>query len=275
MREAKRPVTVSIVSHGHWDSIRPLLRQLSVWCGSSIDRVILTVNVPERMHVDADLAFPVEMVRNARPRGFGANHNSAFSRVSTPWFLVMNPDLRIEEDVIAPLLARAETQAALLAPRVLEPGRSEPEPFRNIVTPAELIRRRQQGFQPPDIPSWIAGMFMLVRTEAYGAVRGFDERFFMYCEDVDLCVRLQLAGWKLQVATDLVVHHEAQRDSHSSVRAMRWHFSSFLKLWTSQAFWRYRKLQKRFGGIRAGGLVLLTAGSRGEDRDGTGGRPRG
>lgn len=254
MLDSARPVTVSIVSHGHWDHIQPLLRQLNAWCADSVARVILTLNVPERVRIDEDLSFPVDVVHNARPRGFGANHNTAFARTTTPWFLVMNPDLRIDADVIGPLLARADDDAGLMAPRVLEPGRTEPEPYRTLVTPVELIRRRQQGYKPPEIPSWIAGMFMLVRTQAYRQVRGFDERFFMYCEDVDLSVRLQLAGWRLLVATDLLVHHEAQRDSHSSLRAMRWHYTSFVKLWTSVAFWKYLGLRKR---IRARRPVVL------------------
>jgi GT2 family glycosyltransferase len=239
-----RPVTVSIVSHSHWAHVEPLLRQLSKFCAASIERVILTLNLPESVRLDDDLAFPVEVVGNPLPRGFGTNHNAAFSRTLTPWFLVMNPDLRIDADIVGTLLSCADEEVGLLAPRVLEPGRGGPEPYRDIVTPWELVRRRRQDHVPPDLPSWIAGMFMLVRSAAYGEVRGFDERFFMYCEDVDLCVRLQLAGWKLQVATDLVVHHQAQRDSHSSLRAMTWHLTSFLKLWTSEGFWRYVRLRR-------------------------------
>lgn len=244
MPTPQRPVTVSIVSHGHWGHIQPLLHQLSTWCAPWIDRVFLTVNVPENLHIAEDLAFPVDVVHNPHPRGFGANHNAAFARVSTPWFLVLNPDLCIAEDVIGSLLARADAQAGLIAPRVQEPGRSRPEPYRALVTPLELIRRRQRGHTPPEIPSWIAGMFMLLRTAAYREVRGFDERFFMYCEDVDLCLRLQNAGWKLQVATDTVVQHEAQRDSHSSLRALLWHLGGFVKLWTSGAFWNYLRTQR-------------------------------
>lgn len=260
MGNSTRPVTVSIVSHGHWAHIQPLLRQLSSKCAPWIDRVILTVNVPESLRIEEDLAFPVDLVRNQRPRGFGANHNTAFARAGTPWFLVMNPDLSVEEDVIGGLLARADAEAGLIAPRVQEPGRPQPEPYRALVTPIELIRRRQQDHIPPQVPSWIAGMFMLLRTSAFRETRGFDERFFMYCEDVDLCLRLQLAGWKLQVAIDTIVHHEAQRDSHSSPRALVWHLTSFVKLWMSAAFWKYLSMQRRWRGRAGSPSVLLSHG---------------
>jgi N-acetylglucosaminyl-diphospho-decaprenol L-rhamnosyltransferase len=260
MREFSRPVTVSIVSHGHWDEVQPLLHQLSTWCASSVDRVILTVNVPERVLVQTDLGFPVEVIRNSRPRGFGPNHNTAFNRHTTPWFLVLNPDIRIDHDILSSLLSRAERDAGVLAPRVLEPDCSEPEPYRMLVTPAELLRRRRRGHTPPAYPSWMAGMFLLLRSKAYAELRGFDERFFMYCEDVDLCVRLQLSGWKMQVATDSIVLHEAQRDSHSSIRPLLWHIASFFKLWTSEAFWRYLRLQKEWQELPTAPSVLLSEG---------------
>jgi N-acetylglucosaminyl-diphospho-decaprenol L-rhamnosyltransferase len=260
MRDSRRPVTVSIVSHRHWQTVQPLLQQLSFWCASSIDRVILTVNVPERVNLDYDFGFPVEVIHNARPRGFGANHNTAFGRHTAPWFLVMNPDVRIDHDVLSSLLSRAERTAGVLAPRVQEPCRVGPEPYRMLVTPAELVRRRRMDHTPPAFPSWMAGMFLLVRSDAYRELRGFDERFFMYCEDVDLCVRLQLAGWKLQVATDSVVLHDAQRDSHSSIRPLIWHIASFFKLWTSEAFWNYLRLQKEWSELPTAPTVLLSEG---------------
>jgi GT2 family glycosyltransferase len=67
----------------------------------------------------------------------------------------------------------------------------------------------------------------------------------MYCEDVDICGRLQLAGWDLQVAEEVVVMHEAQRASNVSLRPLLWHLTSFAKLWTSPAFWQYRRLLTR------------------------------
>jgi GT2 family glycosyltransferase len=90
------------------------------------------------------------------------------------------------------------------------------------------------------VPHWIPGLFMLFRSEAYREIGGFDERFFMYGEDFDICARTQLAGWKLQVAEDLLARHDAQRASRSSHRHLYWHVTSLLKVWSSAAFWRFR-----------------------------------
>lgn len=235
-------VTVSVVSHGQWALLRPLLEQLARWCGGPVAEVVVTVNVPESGVSTESFGIPVSRIDNLQPKGFGANHNAAFRHCRTPWFLVLNPDIRIDRDVLTPMLAAADAAAALVAPRIREPGRDRPEPFRDLLTPLELWRRRRAGHRPPSEPAWIAGMFMLVRRDAYAQVGGFDERFFMYCEDVDLCARLRLAGWTLQVTPDVEVLHEAQRASNSSMRALGWHLGSLARLWLSPAFWRYRRL---------------------------------
>jgi len=241
-----RPITVSIVSHGQLELIRPLLAQLDRWCAASIARVLLTINIPEADALaGARWGFPLERIDNASPQGFGANHNRAFSRCDTPWFLVLNPDIRLDADVLAPLLAQAQARSGLLTPRILEPGKTAPEPHRAIITPLEIVTRNRVAYAPPSAPAWIPGLFMLFRSEAYAQIGGFDERFFMYGEDFDICARTQLAGWSLQVGEDLLARHDAQRASHASGKHLYWHITSLLKVWMSATFWRYRHHSKQ------------------------------
>ena len=239
------PVTVSIVSHGQWPLVKPLLEQLDRWCGGAVAKVVLTVNTPESIALNESWCFELERIVNTQPKGFGANHNAAFAHCRTPWFLILNPDIRLEGDVLSELLLRASADAGLVSPRIHEPGSAAAEPYRELLTPLELIRRRKAGHRPPAAPAWVAGMFMLVRREAFAQVRGFDERYFMYCEDFDLCARLRLAGWTLQAEPSVSVLHLAQRASQAALRPLLWHLASFVKVWTSAAFWRYRELLKR------------------------------
>ena len=238
-----RLVTVSIVSHGQLALILPLLEQLDRFSSGMVDKVVLTINIPEANVLgDATFGFPIERIENAAPKGFGANHNQAYQRCRTPWFLVLNPDIRFDRDVLAPLIAQAAPDSGLLTPRILEPGKAEPEQHRAIITPLEILTRRRPGYVRPTVPAWIPGLFMLFRTETYAAIGGFDERFFMYGEDFDICARTRLAGWRLQVAEDLTALHDARRASHRSTRHLYWHVTSLLKLWVSPTFWRYRAL---------------------------------
>jgi GT2 family glycosyltransferase len=236
-------VTVSIVSHGQLELVRPLLEQLDRFSRALTAKVVLTQNIAEPdLLAGTQWSFEIERIENAVPLGFGANHNQAFDRCSTPWFLVLNPDIRFDNDVLAPLIAQAAPDSGLLAPRILEPGKPVPEQHRAIITPLEIVSRKRPGYPVPAVPAWIPGLFMLFRSGAYRTIGGFDERFFMYGEDFDICARLRLAGWKLQIAEELTARHDAQRASHRSRRHLYWHVTSLLKVWSSASFWRYWRL---------------------------------
>lgn len=253
-----RSCTVSVVSHGQGALVERLLADLAALSPQSVAECLVTRNLPnDPIALPEGLEFPVRFLDNREPRGFAANHNAAFARCSSPWFAVLNPDLRLSEDPFRPLLAAATTGTALLCPRVLEPDGRDADAARLLPTPARLLRRvlarigfapaagergRLDGAEPSTDPEWYAGMFMLLRSEALRAVGGFDQRYFMYCEDVDLCARLRLAGWQLQRVGAASVMHDARRDSRRSLRHLRWHVASMVRLWASPAFSRYRAL---------------------------------
>lgn len=253
-----RSCTVSVVSHGQGSLVERLLEDLAALSPPSVAQCLVTRNLPnDPIALPEGLGFPVSFLDNRGPRGFAANHNAAFARCSSPWFAVLNPDLRLSEDPFRPLLAASAAGTALLCPRVLEPDGGEADAARLLPTPARLLRRvlarigfapapgepgGLEGVQPSPAPEWYAGMFMLLRSEAFRAVGGFDERYFMYCEDVDLCARLRLAGWQLQQVGAASVVHDARRGSRRSPRHLRWHVASMLRLWASPAFSRYRAL---------------------------------
>lgn len=242
--QPRRPITVSIVSHGQQALVAPLLRQLEQHCANCIDKVVLTINLPEPDLVAGKPSqLAIQTIRNAKPQGFGANHNAAFAECDTEWFLVLNPDIRTDSNVLAALLAVAKADSGLLTPRILEPGKSIPEAHRALLTPCEILLRNRAGYTAPTTPLWVPGMFMLFRSSAFRKIQGFDPRFFMYGEDFDVCARLRLAGWQIQVAEDMLVRHEAQRASRRRGRHLLWHCTSLMKVWSSSAFWRYRRLQ--------------------------------
>jgi len=231
-------VTVSIVSHGHGQYVRQLLTDLER-AAARIDKVIVTRNVPEAdVLSDLPLSYPVQILENAQPRGFGANHNQAFRHCVSPWFLVLNPDVRIENDAIAALIDQAPAASGVLAPRIMEPGKSVPEPRRKHLTPFEIMGRWVWPAYDAPRAKWVAGMFMLFRSNAFAAVEGFDEKFFMYVEDADICARLRLAGWSVTVNDSVRILHDAQRASDHHWRHLGWHWASMLRWWFSAPFWR-------------------------------------
>lgn len=227
--------------------------------GPLLARVVVTRNLPEPWqpacaHPTASLV----VIDNDRPKGFGANHNCAFAHCETEWFVVANPDLRLPADPLPVLLAAGTAGVGLVAPEVLESDGSIADSARPLPTPAALIRRYlPAGTVRPgnEAPQWYAGMFLAIRREAFESIGGFDERYHLYCEDVDLCARLRLQGWRLRQATQAQVMHEAQRASRRSLRHLGWHLRSLLRLWTSDAWRRYRALLATEQAERRRGMI--------------------
>src|ERR1700712_4897354 len=145
LKNARKPITVSIVSHGQLPLILPLLDQLSRFSASCIDKIVLTINIPEPdLLAELTWDFAIERIDNVTPKGFGANHNAAFEHCTAAWFLVLNPDIRFDSDVLAPLTAQARPESGLLTPRILEPGKGVPEQLRATIPPLEILMRKRK-----------------------------------------------------------------------------------------------------------------------------------
>jgi hypothetical protein len=235
-------VCLSVVSHGQSAIVRDLLDDLARLRPPSLKRVIVTCNVPEAVTLPEAPPFAVEVVTNAVPVGFSANHNAAFRRCNEPYFAACNPDIRINEDPFPALLGALQAGWALSAPAVVN-GRGElQDSARRLLTPLDILMRRfarRRGDY--EQPAWFAGMFLVFRSEVYRELGGFDEKFFMYCEDADICARAVLESDGIAYCPEAAVVHEARRDSLRALRPLKWHVVSLLKFWFSRTYWAYLK----------------------------------
>lgn len=227
---------VSIVSHGQGGLVLRLLDDLES-CGLSDFEVVLTINIPEDETFIGSRPYPVRVIRNPRPEGFGSNHNAAFKSSAAELFAVVNPDVRIANQDWAPFLGRFDSVSGMGAcsPKVTNPLGQVEDHARPFPTIPKLISRKlglngDAGSYPEDRPfepDWVAGMFIVFRSAAFESVDGFDaKRFFMYFEDVDICRRLRRAGWSVFVDPRVSVVHDAQRASRRNLRHLIWHVSS-------------------------------------------------
>ena len=231
-------VTLSVVSHGQIGLVNQLLQDLAADVAPGL-RVILTRNIAEAEPiVPPGWRHHLVVIDNRSPRGFGANHNAAFRRSATEVFCVVNPDIRLRGDPLPPLLAALEQPGlALVGPRVCGPDGRVEDSARKFPTLGRLLFKALAGAAGPDYPldrgvievDWVAGMFMAIRREAFAAVDGFDERFFLYYEDVDLCRRLRSKGYAVAFNPATVVVHDARRASRRDPRLMRIHAASALR----------------------------------------------
>jgi GT2 family glycosyltransferase len=238
----ERLLSLSIVSHQHGALMHDLLRDIAR-CGEGVE-VLLTINMPEPLPFEPDaFGFPVKVIANRTPRGFGANHNAAFRQSSGGYFCVLNPDIRFDLDPF-PELCRAldDEKFGVAAPIVLSPAGEIEDSARKYPTLLSVARKaltRPQALDyaigdRPFSPDWVAGMFMLFRREVFERAGGFDERYFLYYEDVDLCRRLNRLGYRIQLVPAARVVHDARRRSHGNVRHLLWHIASLLRYLSSR-----------------------------------------
>lgn len=199
-------------------------------------------------------ASAVDDLRRRHPRatilasadnpGFGAGVNRAARDTAAAYLLIVNPDAVIDGPIVQRLLTTMHTAAdvAVVGPLVRDAdgsiqasarrfpgwstllgGRStwltrvmpgNPWSARNLLTGPDV--------RQPISVDWVSGACMLVRCAAFEAVGGFDEGFFLYWEDADLCRRLRDAGWRTVYDPGATVHHVAGSSSrHAPVASQR------------------------------------------------------
>lgn len=240
-------VVVSVVSHGHGPTVQPLLYALAagVQAGTSaVQRVVLTLNLPESAPVPPPQGWPfvLQTIHNARPAGFGANHNRALARAVEPFVCVLNPDVVLADgDPFAALVQAAGLLGTGCAyPAQVDAQGQLQDSERELPTPKALWRRRALGQREVRV-DWVNAACLVLPQPVWQQIGGFDESYFMYCEDVDLCLRVRLAGLAL-VRAPVQIEHGGQRASHRRWTHLRWHVRSLLRLWRSPVYRQARQM---------------------------------
>ena len=239
-------ISISVVSHAQIHLIEHLLHDINQYCRALLIELILTLNLNETLPFALDsFLFPIKVIRNPIPMGFAANHNQAFTYSGGQFFCVMNPDVRLNNNPFQVLLACLQDSAVgVAAPLVLSTSGEIEDSARRFPTPLKIFCKafgRCKGSDyvvknNPIFPDWVGGMFMLFPREVFKKLGGFDQRYFLYYEDVDLCARLRLKGYEVAVCPDAKVIHFARRSSHHSFKYLKWHLISMMRFFCSALF---------------------------------------
>lgn len=239
-------MVVSVVSHGHGPQVHALLLDLARWSVGTVRRVVLTQNLPEPppQAPEGGWPFVLECRTNGVPAGFGTNHNRALAHATEPLVCLLNPDVDLagaDPFAALALAALAPAVGAVYPEQVDALGRCQ-DSERELPTPLALWRRRVCGATEQRV-EWVNAACLVIPTPVWQRLGGFDEGYFLYCEDVDLCLRLRLAQLALVRGPARIVH-VGQRDSHRRWRHLVWHVRSLWRLWRSPVFAQARRLRQ-------------------------------
>jgi len=159
------------------------------------------------------------VIENPRNTGFGAACNLGATEASGSVLLFLNPDA-----VVEPGAVKALRRALVAAPRVgaaggalVNPDGTPQAAADDFISAATLVKRaaqtalgdasRKRALAPAGEVDWVYGAFLVVRRDAWEEVGGFDDRYHMYYEDMDLCWRLRERGWQVRFAPDARAMH--------------------------------------------------------------------
>lgn len=223
-----------------------LLQDIQRYCLASTARVIITLNIDEPLAFsESDFRFMLRVIRNPSLK--------VSAPIIIPRFRSPQPGITLRDESGYSLASRSFS-SPIVVPSKRFGGSScsagsewratIEDSARRLPTPLRIIRRALFGSNSLDYeidkheftPDWVGEMCMFFPRAVFQAINGFDERYFLYYEDVDLCCRLRLAGYRIVVNSAAVVIHNAQRQSHRSLSYLRRHIASMLRFFSSRVF---------------------------------------
>lgn len=190
--------------------------------------------------------------------GFGAGHNKVINRINmtSNFHLILNPDVYFEKAVISNLILelKKDESLAMIAPKVLFPNGEHQYSCRRYPLFLELVARRFTFLKPIFKPTifkgqykdkdltnsffadYVAGCFHLYKTSDFVALKGFDERYFLYMEDVDICKKIDALGKKKLYYPKEEIKHVLKQGSSKDLKLFFRHTSSAIKYFLKWGF---------------------------------------
>jgi GT2 family glycosyltransferase len=242
-------VLIGIVSYRSGKMLRQCLESIRALPDRTETAVCLVDNYPESGDGRAaQAAFPdIRLIESAENDGYGAGMNRAFASGESEYFLILNPDTEIEPGAIDTLVSvlRSAPALGIAAPRLSYPGgRPQPSAHRFYTWPLALLEATDLNLRFPGnsllrdhtydgaIPleptevDWVNGACLMIRSSLFEQLGGFDQRYFMYFEEVDLCRRVRQSGRGVAFVPDAgVVHSRAHSTTATDLRQVEFHKS--------------------------------------------------
>jgi GT2 family glycosyltransferase len=249
-------VTAIVVNFNAGDELRAALASIArelagrVWEGFVVDNASHDGSAA----IAHEFAPTVTLIANDANVGFGRAVNQALARARAPLVLIMNPDSRLEPGALTALddELQRRPRCAVVGPRILNPdgsvqgsARGDPDMFTGVFGRSAALRRLLPWLpvsrrnvvdaavaegSPSVVVDWLSGACVLARRDALASVGGFDERYFLYWEDADLCRRLRERGHSTRYVPRARVAHAGGASAATRSRASTgaFHRSAYL-----------------------------------------------
>lgn len=236
-------VSITIVSYHNEEDVRTAVDSIEAVTPDTIRKQIYIVdNAGEELAGFAAQYADVTYLPVGKNLGFGGGHNYVLERLDSKFHAIVNPDILLKSDAFSKLLAfMQDERIGMSVPRLLDEKGELLSVYRRELTVWDMFirmflkggfkkRRAYHTMQDADYakPFWVPfaqGSFLLIRTELFKQLGGFDERFFLYMEDADLCRRVNEVS-RLYYCPDAEVIHKWEKGSHKDGTLFKLHVQS-------------------------------------------------
>ncbi len=209
-------IAVAVVNHNTCGYLRQCL--VSVLAEEPVEAIVVDMGSTDESAEMVRRDFPAVRLHVVANTGYGAGANVALTAAQAEYVLVLNADTRLQRGALAALVdyLAEHPQVAVVGPRVVSEAGAVEHTGRRFQTPLELLLQEsglhmlvdaRRGHRSPQRVDWVLGAALALRRDAVLSVGGFDESYFMYGEEVDLCLRLRQAGWETHYAPVATVFH--------------------------------------------------------------------
>ena len=239
---------LSIVSHGH-DKFIINNSEFSRLAKRNDITVIVLDNIQNSTLKDHCLKNRIDYLFNEAPLGFGANNNTVFkhcvskhSMLDTDYFIVLNPDVILSENEFENLVQFTDDHEPTFFTinLFLDKDFKEFDPgiryFPNVMSYFKSFFLNlgysydKSIIYKPKTVDWASASFLGFKSSFYQKLNGFDEGFFMYCEDIDICARAKADGTALTFIPSIKAVHIAQKENWNIFsKHFWWHLKSILR----------------------------------------------
>ena len=252
MQEEKH-ITASIVVYK--ENLKVLENAIDSFLGSPLSKKLYIIdNSPSNEFKNKIQNDSVEYIYSNKNVGFGKGHNSILHKLTSEnkYHLILNPDVRFHPEILEKLVLKMESNESfsMIAPRVLNSNNELLHTARRYPSLFELIFRflgifkkftirgeyKNQNYKQSFSPDFVQGSFMLFKTEDLLRLEGFDERYFMYMEDVDICRKIDLSGKRKLYFPATEIIHTHRKGSSKEFRLFFIHISSIIKYFIKWGF---------------------------------------
>lgn len=255
-------LSVSIVAYNDYDDITNNISSLEKYISKKINKIIYVIdNSDNKDDKDNFIGFlnnykDIEYIETNKNLGFGRANNIVLDRLDSKYHALINPDVIFIEDSFKKIIdyLNLNQDIGMVIPKLVDNNGNQQNVYREEVTVFDMFirmfaknsfKKRQayhtmqdKDFSKPFEVPFGQGSFLVIRTELFKKIKGFDERYFLYMEDADLSKKVNEAS-KLMYFPYTSVIHKWSKGSHKSFKLFKYHVLSMFKYFNKWG-WKFK-----------------------------------